>query len=128
MNAGFSVRTLPRQLAAAALSVAFVVGLLALLATLGGHDASRVLDTENNDRGMAAVVENCRETTLALLDRLERSEELTATAVHRMACIESSVSEVSKLLRELDRSAFSNKLAALNAKIEAVRLGGRGLG
>lgn len=44
MNASFSLRTLPRQLAAAALSVAFVVGLLALLATLGGHDASRVLE------------------------------------------------------------------------------------
>jgi methyl-accepting chemotaxis protein len=87
------------------------------------REASRALDSGTAGSNVTAVVQGCRETMLALLSRMERSESLSRAAITRMEQIESSVRDVTRTLDELDRSAFSNRLVAINAKVEAAHVG-----
>lgn len=73
-------------------------------------------------------IETSRATIGGLLERLERASQISAMVVSRMEQVEQGVSGIESLLSELQKIAFSNKLVALNAKIEAVHVGQLGAG
>ncbi len=70
----------------------------------------------------------CSDEMHSLLERLERGSALTARAITRMEQVEKAVGRVGKVLDQLEQSAFSSRIVALNAKIEAVHLGEAGRG
>jgi len=82
--------------------------------------------------GEAASVDESVETSQAtingLLQRMEDAARISALAISRMQEVETSVAGMESLLREVDRIAFTSKLVALNAKIEAVHVGALGAG
>jgi methyl-accepting chemotaxis protein len=73
-------------------------------------------------------LETSRRTIASLLERLERATKLSALAVSRMEEVSRSVTGIEELLSQVQRIAFTNKLVALNAKIEAVHVGELGSG
>jgi len=73
-------------------------------------------------------VETSRATISGLLERMEKSAQFSALAIARMEAVESSVGGMESLLQEVERIAFTSKLVALNAKIEAVHVGALGAG
>jgi methyl-accepting chemotaxis protein len=85
-----------------------------------------------SEQGGGATVEESvatsRATISGLLERLERAGEISSMAIARMEEIETSVRGMESLLGEVQRIAFTNKLVALNAKIEAVHVGELGAG
>jgi len=94
-------------------------------------DKASELLSAGEETGTASVeqsIETSRSTITSLLDRLERSGNVSAMVVSRMEQVEKSVSGIEGLLGELQKIAFSNKLVALNAKIEAVHVGEMGRG
>jgi methyl-accepting chemotaxis protein len=80
----------------------------------------------------AATVEGSigasRTTIASLLERMRRAADLSSGVVTRMEQVEKAVSGIELLLGEVQKIAFSNKLVALNAKIEAVHVGQLGSG
>ena len=85
-------------------------------------------DQEQHDATVEKSIETSRATIAALLDRLERAGSVSSMAVSRMEQVEHAVRGIESLLLELQKIAFSNKLVALNAKIEAVHVGQLGSG
>ncbi len=83
---------------------------------------------EEQDATVERSIETSRATIAALLDRLERAGKVSAMVVSRMEQVEHAVAGIESLLLELQKIAFSNKLVALNAKIEAVHVGQLGSG
>lgn len=83
---------------------------------------------ETGTTSVEQSIETSRSTITSLLDRLERAGNVSAMVVSRMEQVEKSVGGIEGLLSELQKIAFSNKLVALNAKIEAVHVGEMGRG
>lgn len=85
-----------------------------------------------SEQGGGATVEESvatsRATISGLLERLERAGEISSMAIAHMQEIDESVRGMESLLGEVQRIAFTNKLIALNAKIEAVHVGELGAG
>ena len=74
------------------------------------------------------AIETSRQTIASLLDGLERAASLSTLAVSSMEEVSRTVTGMEDLLAQVERIAFSNKLIALNAKIEAVHVGALGSG
>lgn len=93
-------------------------------------DSTKLLDGESS--GCAATVESSietsRRTIASLLERMERASKLSAVAVSSMEDVSRTVTGIEGLLGQVQRIAFTNKLVALNAKIEAVHVGELGSG
>ena len=85
-------------------------------------------DREEHNATVGRSIETSRVAIAGLLEALERSAGISAMAVSRMERVEQSVSSVESMLAEVGKIAFSNKLLALNAKIEAVHVGMLGSG
>ncbi|HLK65811.1 MAG TPA: methyl-accepting chemotaxis protein [Bryobacteraceae bacterium] len=83
---------------------------------------------QDGDASVERSIEASRATIGALLDRLEHSGRVSSLVVARMEEVEQAVAGVESLLAELQKIAFSNKLVALNAKIESVHVGRLGAG
>jgi methyl-accepting chemotaxis protein len=92
--------------------------------------ATKLMDGQSG--GQNATVESSleasRRTIASLLERLERATKLSALAVSSMEEVSRSVTGIEELLNQVQRIAFTNKLVALNAKIEAVHVGELGSG
>jgi methyl-accepting chemotaxis protein len=73
-------------------------------------------------------VETSRATISRLLQRMERAGRISAMAITRMDDIERTVQGMESLLEEVQKISFTNKIVALNAKIEAVHVGALGSG
>jgi methyl-accepting chemotaxis protein len=73
-------------------------------------------------------IETSRRTIAALLERMERATKVSAVAVASMEEVAKTVTGIEELLGQVQRIAFTNKLVALNAKIEAVHVGELGAG
>jgi methyl-accepting chemotaxis protein len=85
-------------------------------------------DPSEQDATIDKSIAISRATIAALLDRLERAGNVSSMVVSRMEQVEHAVGGIESLLEELRKIAFSNKLVALNAKIEAVHVGKLGSG
>ena len=87
---------------------------------------------DGNVSGERATVESSIETSRrtigALLERMERASSLSSLAVSSMEQVSRTVTGIEDLLNQVKRIAFTNKLVALNAKIEAVHVGELGSG
>jgi methyl-accepting chemotaxis protein len=89
-----------------------------------------VLDGQHSE-GSASVeeaIESSRRTIASLLERMELAGKLSAMAVSSMEEVSRTVTGIEDLLGQVARIAFTNKLVALNAKIEAVHVGELGAG
>jgi methyl-accepting chemotaxis protein len=87
---------------------------------------------EGQKAGESATVESSietsRRTIASLLERMERATRLSSTAVASMEEVSRTVTGIEDLLTQVQRISFTNKLVALNAKIEAVHVGELGAG
>ncbi len=90
-------------------------------ALLEGHSSGQGATVESS-------IETSRSTIAALLERMERATRLSGMAVSSMDEVSKTVSGIDDLLGQVQRIAFTNKLVALNAKIEAVHVGELGSG
>ncbi|HUB78303.1 MAG TPA: methyl-accepting chemotaxis protein [Bryobacteraceae bacterium] len=93
-------------------------------------ESAIVLDGRQSE-GSASVesaIESSRRTIGSLLERMERAGKLSAMAVSSMEEVSRTVTGIEDLLGQVARIAFTNKLVALNAKIEAVHVGELGAG
>ncbi|HZU27134.1 MAG TPA: methyl-accepting chemotaxis protein [Bryobacteraceae bacterium] len=90
---------------------------------LGSADAA-----EAGAGTVEALVDSSRATMQRLIDRMERSSAVSLQAVKRMEEVESGMRRIEKAIAEVDRISFSNKLLALNARIEAAHVGEAGSG
>ena len=79
------------------------------------------------DATVESSIETSRRTIASLLGRMERASKLSALAVSSMEEVARTVTGIEQLLGEVQRIAFTNKLVALNAKIEAVHVGQLGI-
>jgi methyl-accepting chemotaxis protein len=77
---------------------------------------------------VAESVDTSRATIARLLQRMERAGEISTLAIARMGEIERAVRGMESLLEEVQKISFTNKIVALNAKIEAVHVGALGAG
>ena len=82
----------------------------------------------NHDATVESSIETSRRTIGSLLERLERATKLSSLAVSNMEEVARTVTGIEELLGQVERIAFTNKLVALNAKIEAVHVGQVGSG
>jgi len=81
-----------------------------------------------DDASVESSIDASRRTISGLLDRMERAAKLSAMAVARMEEVSLTVVGIEELLAQVERIAFTNKVVALNAKIEAVHVGALGSG
>jgi methyl-accepting chemotaxis protein len=88
---------------------------------LDGQPSSQATTVESS-------IETSRRTIGALLERMERATKVSAVAVASMEEVSRTVTGIEELLGQVQRIAFTNKLVALNAKIEAVHVGELGVG
>lgn len=88
----------------------------------------RALDHGGAGEGTDAV-STARGTIAALLERLDQARRVTAEAAEHLRRIEAIAAQVSRIqgaLNEVDAVAHYLRIVALNAQIEAARLGGAG--
>jgi methyl-accepting chemotaxis protein len=93
-------------------------------------ESSSLLESDSSQQGatVESAIEASRQTIASLLDRLEQATKLSALAVAGMDEVSRTVTGIEDLLGQIQRIAFTNKLVALNAKIEAVHVGDLGSG
>ncbi len=93
-------------------------------------DSSALLDGQpsGHDATVESSIETSRRTIASLLERMERATRLSAMAVSSMEDVSRTVTGIEALLAQVQRIAFTNKVVALNAKIEAVHVGELGSG
>jgi methyl-accepting chemotaxis protein len=84
--------------------------------------------SSGDEATVESSIETSRRTIASLLERMERATNLSAMAVSSMEDVSRTVTGIEGLLAQLQRIAFTNKLVALNAKIEAVHVGELGSG
>lgn len=87
---------------------------------------SALLDDRAAEQNAGNIIQDCRATMAALIDRIEKGTALYERAIGQIEAMHATASQVFQILEEVDRAAFGNKLVALNAKIEAVHMGDRG--
>jgi methyl-accepting chemotaxis protein len=88
-------------------------------------DASQLLGAEKGS-GVEALLSASRRTLDQLLQQIGRGGDISAVVARRMHELKASAGGIVKSLGEIENIAFSSKLVALNAKIEAAHLGERG--
>jgi len=93
-------------------------------------ESNKLLDGQSPGQGASVEnsIETSRGTIASLLERMERATKLSAMAVSSMEEVSKTVTGIEDLLGQVQRIAFTNKLVALNAKIEAVHVGELGSG
>ena len=93
-------------------------------------ESNSLLESDSAREGatVEGAIEASRQTIGSLLDRLEQATKLSALAVAGMEEVSRTVTGIEDLLGQMQRIAFTNKLVALNAKIEAVHVGDLGSG
>lgn len=93
-------------------------------------ESSHLMDGASGEQGatVESSIESSRRTIGSLLERMERAAGLSAMAVSSMEEVSRTVTGIEDLLGQIQRIAFTNKLVALNAKIEAVHVGELGSG
>jgi methyl-accepting chemotaxis protein len=85
-------------------------------------------DAGENGQSLDALMATARETLEHLLQRSQRSAELSAEAAARVEEAEQAMRRIVETTTRVDAIAFGIKLLALNAKIEAVHVGQQGAG
>jgi methyl-accepting chemotaxis protein len=93
-------------------------------------ESATLLDGQpsGNTATVESSIETSRRTIGALLERMERATKVSAVVVASMEEVARTVTGIEELLGQVQRIAFTNKLVALNAKIEAVHVGELGAG
>jgi len=93
-------------------------------------ESAMLLDGQpsGNTATVESSIETSRRTIGSLLERMERATKVSAVAVASMEEVAKTVTGIEELLGQVQRIAFTNKLVALNAKIEAVHVGELGAG
>jgi methyl-accepting chemotaxis protein len=93
-------------------------------------ESTDLLDGQSSGQGatVESSIETSRRTIASLLERMERATKLSDMAVSSMEEVSTTVTGIEELLGQVQRIAFTNKLVALNAKIEAVHVGELGSG
>jgi len=93
-------------------------------------DSTKLLEGECSCQTatVESSIQTSRRTIASLLEGLERATKLSAMAVSSMEDVSRTVTGIEQLLGQVQRIAFTNKLVALNAKIEAVHVGELGSG
>jgi len=89
---------------------------------------SGLLGNTKDERNVNQIIQDCRATMSDLLSRIDQGHALHTRAIDHMETVNASVQQVFKVLQEVDKTSFANKLVGLNAKIEAVHLGHLGSG
>jgi methyl-accepting chemotaxis protein len=77
---------------------------------------------------LEALVATAQQTLEHLLQRSQRSAELSMEAATRVEAAEQAMRKIAETTTRVDAIAFGIKLLALNAKIEAVHVGQKGAG
>ena len=93
-------------------------------------ESATLLDGQpsGNTATVESSIETSRRTIGSLLEGMERATKVSAVAVASMEEVSRTVTGIEELLGQVQRIAFTNKLVALNAKIEAVHVGELGAG
>jgi len=93
-------------------------------------ESAKVLDGQQSGESASveSAIESSRRTIGSLMERMERAGKLSTMAVASMEEVSRTVTGIEDLLGQVARIAFTNKLVALNAKIEAVHVGELGAG
>lgn len=93
-------------------------------------ESTRLMDGQEpgHDATVESSIESSRRTIASLLERMEHATKLSAIAVSSMEDVSRTVAGIAGPLNQVLRIAFTNKLVALNAKIEAVHVGELGSG
>jgi methyl-accepting chemotaxis protein len=92
------------------------------------ESAATVIGGADGRQGLDTLVDTSRNTLEHLLERIVRSSELSMKAVYRMDDVEDGMERIAKILAQVDGIAASTRVLAVNAKIEAVRVGEQGKG
>ena len=90
--------------------------------------AASSLHDEQGGEGLEELVSSSAATVEGLLQRIVRGSELSASGVVRMGTIAHDIDRVVKSLTSVDDIAMSTRILAVNARIEAVRVGEMGRG
>jgi methyl-accepting chemotaxis protein len=93
-------------------------------------ESATLLDgvTASESATVEGAIETSRQTIGSLLEGMERAARLSTLAISSMEEVSRTVTGMEELLAQVQRIAFTNKLIALNAKIEAVHVGELGSG
>jgi len=87
--------------------------------------ASRLLGSEQGS-GIRALLEASRHSLAQLQQQIASSQQVSTHAIEHMRQMDATAQLIVKALGEIDRISFGSTLVALNAKVEAARLGEKG--
>ena len=77
---------------------------------------------------LAGLLEGSKRTLRALLERAAKTSEQSSLAVRRLDSVTACSKQINAALASLNDMAIGNKLVAINARIEAARLGAQASG
>ncbi len=80
-----------------------------------------------NANNLAGLLEGSKRTLRALLERAAKTSEQSTLAVKRLDSVTTCSKQINTALASLNDMAIGNKLVAINARIEAARLGAQAL-
>jgi len=86
---------------------------------------SRLIGSEQGS-GIRALLEASRHSLVQLQQQIASSQQISAQAMEHMRQMDATAQLIVKALGEIDRISFGSSLVALNAKVEAARLGDQG--
>ncbi len=92
-------------------------------------ETTRVVGSgDSSGSGVDQILSTSAATIERLIQRMESNSEISMRAVERMQQVEVALREITRAIADVDNIAFTNRLLALNAKIEAVHVGEAGAG
>ena len=80
-------------------------------------------DDSKSEHGLARLIEGFKVTLGSLLDRVAHASEQSAVAIERLESVKSRSTLIGQALLGLNEIAFTNRIVAVNARIEAAHLG-----
>jgi methyl-accepting chemotaxis protein len=83
---------------------------------------------EHGERSFEALIEACSETMVKLMQTASRVAEVAMETAERVQQIDRTSREINEALVRLEEIAMSNKILALNARIEGARSSEQGAG
>ena len=83
---------------------------------------------ETQNHNLAALLEGSKTTLRSLLERAAKASEQSTMAVKRLNSVTAYSKQIDSALTSLNDMAIGNKLVAINARIEAARLGAQASG